>query len=105
MSNTIERVGQGISDLIGSVATTEDDGLISNALTNKVRLDVNMLCTLIDGCVVCEIFSPVIVNADFDRLIYVGWIEDGAKSCQPYCFLGREAACYIFSFARGSSND
>ena len=105
MSNTIEGFGKRICDLVGSVAPTKDDCFILYALTDKVILDINVLCTLIDGCIVGKIFSAIIINFDLHRMFGIGRIEDGTNSCQPYCLLGREAACYIFCLARGSSND
>ena len=80
MSNTIEGFGKWICDLIGSVATMEDDASILNTLANKVILDVNMLCPFIDGCIVGKVFCTVIVHSDQDRLFRVGWIKRGTKS-------------------------
>ena len=60
--NTIEWFGKRICNLVRGVATGQDYFVILNALTNKVELYVDVLGSLIDGCVVCEILSPIVVN-------------------------------------------
>ena len=80
VSNTIEGFGERISNLVGCVATTEDDVLVLNALTYKVILHFNVLCTLIDSRIVCKVFCSIIVNSDLDRLFGVCRIKYGAKS-------------------------
>ena len=80
MSYTIEGFSKRICDLVGSVASTQYDGLILNALTDKVILDIYVLCTLIDGCILGKIFCSIIVNSDLDRLFGVCRIKYGAKS-------------------------
>ena len=84
MSNTIEGFGKRIGDLIGSVTTLEDDASFLNTLANKVILNVNVFCPLVNGCIMGKVFSSIIVNSDLYWLFGVGRIEDGAKFCEPY---------------------